>query len=141
MQLSRRREQLVPLVSTARHGPDFEPADTPSIGQDGTKRTSGAARAALVEALERDRIHVAAVRHVLDRNRSARGLPPPITARIAPEKGAQQTPGEVSVALGDSESPRHQHHMVRPDQASAPIFYFNLYFSCIRFPGRKLRAL
>jgi len=43
---------------------------------------------ALVEVLERDRIHVGAVRHVLDRNRSARGLPPPVMTRIAPEKHA-----------------------------------------------------
>lgn len=43
---------------------------------------------AMVEVLERDRIHVGAVRHVLDRNRAARQLPPPVTTRIAPEKHA-----------------------------------------------------
>jgi hypothetical protein len=43
---------------------------------------------AFVEVLERDRIHLGAVRHVLDRNRAARGLPPPVTTRIAPEKHA-----------------------------------------------------
>jgi hypothetical protein len=43
---------------------------------------------AMVEVLERDRIHVGAVRHVLDRNRTARGKPPPVTTRIGPEKHA-----------------------------------------------------
>lgn len=43
---------------------------------------------AVVEALERDRIHVAAVRHVLDRNRAAQALPPRTDVRIAPAKHA-----------------------------------------------------
>lgn len=43
---------------------------------------------ALVEALERDRIHVAAVRHVLERNRAAQSLPPRTDLRIAPAKHA-----------------------------------------------------
>lgn len=38
---------------------------------------------ALVEALERDTIHVGAVRHIVDRRRSARGLPPPLSIPIA----------------------------------------------------------
>jgi transposase len=41
---------------------------------------------ALVEALERDRIHLGAVRHVLDRNRAARGLPPPVLHQVGPER-------------------------------------------------------
>jgi hypothetical protein len=43
---------------------------------------------ALVEVLERDTIHVGAVRQVVDRNRSARGLPPPLSIPIAPGKHA-----------------------------------------------------
>lgn len=43
---------------------------------------------ALVEALERDCIHVAAVRHVLERNRAAQSLPPRTDLRIAPAKHA-----------------------------------------------------
>jgi transposase len=39
---------------------------------------------ALVEALERNTIHVGAVRHVLDRRRSERGLPPPVMIPLAP---------------------------------------------------------
>lgn len=41
-----------------------------------------------MEALERDRIHVAAVRHVLERNRAAQALPPRTDVRIAPAKHA-----------------------------------------------------
>jgi transposase len=37
---------------------------------------------ALVEALERDSIHVGAVRQILDRRRSARGLPPPVSIPV-----------------------------------------------------------
>jgi transposase len=37
---------------------------------------------ALVEALERDTVHVGAVRQVLDRRRSLRGLPPPISIPV-----------------------------------------------------------
>lgn len=37
---------------------------------------------ALVEALERDTIHVGAVRQIIDRRRSARGLPPPVSIPI-----------------------------------------------------------
>jgi transposase len=43
---------------------------------------------ALVEALERDRIHAAAVRHVLERNRAARALPAPSLVRVAPKRHA-----------------------------------------------------
>ena len=43
---------------------------------------------ALVEALERDRVHVVAVRHVLERNRAAQSLPPRTDLRIAPAKHA-----------------------------------------------------
>lgn len=43
---------------------------------------------AVVEALERDRIHVAAVRHVLERNRAAQSLPPLTDLCIAPAKHA-----------------------------------------------------
>lgn len=38
--------------------------------------------AALVEALERDAIHVGAVRQIIDRRRSARGLPPPVSIPV-----------------------------------------------------------
>jgi transposase len=38
---------------------------------------------ALVEALEHDTIHVGAVRHIVDRRRSARGLPPPVSVPLA----------------------------------------------------------
>jgi len=37
---------------------------------------------ALVEALERDTVHVGAVRQVIDRRRSARGLPPPVSIPV-----------------------------------------------------------
>jgi hypothetical protein len=43
---------------------------------------------ALIEVLERDLIHIGAVRHVLDRERTARGLPPPVSARITPARHA-----------------------------------------------------
>jgi len=39
---------------------------------------------ALVEVLERDAIHVGAVRQVLDRRRFERGLPPPVLLSLAP---------------------------------------------------------
>jgi len=39
---------------------------------------------ALVEVLERDTIHVGAVRQVLDRRRNERGLPPPVLLSLAP---------------------------------------------------------
>ena len=38
---------------------------------------------ALVEALERDTIHVGAVRQITDRRRSQRGLPPPVSIPVA----------------------------------------------------------
>ncbi len=57
---------------------------------------------ALVEALERDTIHVGAVRQVIDRNRSARGLPPPITIAIAPGKHADLTVPPHSLATYDT---------------------------------------
>jgi transposase len=43
---------------------------------------------ALIEALERDRIHIGVVRHVLDNNRAARGLPPPVTRHAGTERHA-----------------------------------------------------
>jgi transposase len=39
---------------------------------------------AFVEVLERDTVHVGDVRQVLDRRRSQRGLPPPVTVPLAP---------------------------------------------------------
>lgn len=39
---------------------------------------------ALVEVLERDAVHIGAVRQVLDRRRSERGLPPPVAVPLAP---------------------------------------------------------
>jgi hypothetical protein len=39
---------------------------------------------ALVEVLEHDTIHIGAVRQVLDKRRSDRGLPPPVTIPLAP---------------------------------------------------------
>ena len=39
---------------------------------------------ALVEVLERDTIHIGAVRQVLDRRRNERGLPPPVMLSLAP---------------------------------------------------------
>jgi transposase len=41
---------------------------------------------ALVEVLERDTIHIGAVRQVLDRRRSERGLPPPVSISLAPSE-------------------------------------------------------
>jgi transposase len=38
---------------------------------------------ALVEALERDTVHIGAIRQIVDRRRSARGLPPPLSVPIA----------------------------------------------------------
>lgn len=43
---------------------------------------------ALAEVLEQERIHVGALRQVLDRNRATRGLPPPVTTRITPQRHA-----------------------------------------------------
>ena len=40
---------------------------------------------ALIETLERDAVHVGAVRQVVDRRRSERGLPPPVAVALAPE--------------------------------------------------------
>ena len=37
---------------------------------------------ALVEALQRDTIHIGAVRQIVDRNRSSRGLPPPVSIPV-----------------------------------------------------------
>lgn len=47
--------------------------------------TAGAAELeeALVEALARDTVHVGAVRQIVDRRRSARGLPPPVSIPVA----------------------------------------------------------
>jgi transposase len=47
--------------------------------------TAGAAELeeALVEALERDTVHVGAVRQIVDRRRSTRGLPPPVSIPVA----------------------------------------------------------
>jgi transposase len=39
---------------------------------------------ALVEVLERDTVHIGAVRQVLDQRRSQRGLPPPVSVPLAP---------------------------------------------------------
>lgn len=39
---------------------------------------------ALIEVLERDAVHIGAVRQVLDRRRSERGLPPPVAVPLAP---------------------------------------------------------
>jgi hypothetical protein len=39
---------------------------------------------ALVEVIERDTIHIGAVRQVLDRRRSERGEPPPVAVPLAP---------------------------------------------------------
>jgi transposase len=46
--------------------------------------TAGAAELeeAIVEALERDTVHVGAVRQIVDRRRSARGLPPPVSIPV-----------------------------------------------------------
>lgn len=44
---------------------------------------------ALVDAIEHDAIHVGAVRQVLDRRRSERGLPPPVSIPIADEARRQ----------------------------------------------------
>jgi transposase len=38
---------------------------------------------ALVEALERDAVHIGAVRQIVDRRRTARGLPPPVSIPLA----------------------------------------------------------
>jgi transposase len=37
---------------------------------------------ALIEVLQRDTVHVGAVRQVVDRNRSSRGLPPPVSVAV-----------------------------------------------------------
>jgi transposase len=41
---------------------------------------------ALVEVIERDTIHIGAVRQVIDRQRSERGLPPPLSIPLAPSE-------------------------------------------------------
>jgi hypothetical protein len=45
---------------------------------------------ALVEVLEHDAIHIGAVRQVLDKRRSDRGLPPPVTIPLAPASAIEQ---------------------------------------------------
>ena len=53
---------------------------------------------ALIEALERDTIHVGAVRQIVDRNRSNRGLPPPVSVPVTRGEHADLvvTPHELS---------------------------------------------
>jgi transposase len=53
---------------------------------------------ALVEVLEHDALHVGAVRQVIDRRRSERGLPPPVSIPIAPGKhaGVVVTPHDLA---------------------------------------------
>lgn len=57
---------------------------------------------ALVEVLEHDRIHIGAVRQVVDRRRSERGLPPPISVPITRSAHAQLTVTPHSLSTYDS---------------------------------------
>jgi hypothetical protein len=66
---------------------------------------------ALVEVLEHDTIHIGAVRQVLDKRRSDRGLPPPVTIPLAPgeHRDLVITPHALSTydALKKGESHEH----------------------------------
>lgn len=57
---------------------------------------------ALVEALERDPVHVGAVRQILDRRRSERGLPPPVTIPVARGEHAELVVTPHALASYDS---------------------------------------
>lgn len=64
---------------------------------------------ALVEVLERDTVHIGAVRQVLDRRRSERGLPPPVTIPLAPgeHRDLVVTPHALSTYDGVSKEVAH----------------------------------
>jgi len=57
---------------------------------------------ALVEALERDTIHVGAVRQIVDRRRSARGLPPPVSIPVTRGEHAHLVVTTHSLATYDA---------------------------------------
>jgi len=57
---------------------------------------------ALVEVLEHDSIHIGAVRQVVDRRRSTRGLPPPVSVPIARGEHAHLVVTPHSLATYDS---------------------------------------
>jgi hypothetical protein len=60
---------------------------------------------ALVEALERDAVHVGAVRQVIDRRRSARNLPPPVSLPLAKGDHASLVVPPNQLATYDSLTP------------------------------------
>jgi transposase len=64
---------------------------------------------ALVETLERDAVHLGAVRQVLDRRRSERGLPPPITIPVTSgqHRDLVVTPHPLSTYDALNKEPRH----------------------------------
>jgi hypothetical protein len=57
---------------------------------------------ALVEALERNTIHIGAVRQIVDRRRSARGLPPPVSIPVARSQHADLVITPHSLATYDA---------------------------------------
>jgi len=57
---------------------------------------------ALIEVLEHDSIHIGAVRQVIDRRRSTRGLPPPVSVPVARGEHADLVVKPHSLATYDS---------------------------------------
>lgn len=64
---------------------------------------------ALVEVLERDMIHVGAVRQVLDRRRTERGLPPPVLLPLSPSAHRDLVVSPHSLATYDALSREDDH--------------------------------
>jgi transposase len=64
---------------------------------------------ALVEVLERDTIHVGAVRQVLDRRRNERGLPPPVLLPLAPSAHRDLVVSPHSLSSYDRLTPEDDH--------------------------------
>ena len=64
---------------------------------------------ALVETLERDAVHLGAVRQILDRRRSQRGLPPPVTIPVTSgeHRNLVVTPHSLSTYDALNEETRH----------------------------------
>ena len=64
---------------------------------------------ALVEVLERDTVHIGAVRQVLDRRRCERGLPPSLTIPLAPGEHRDLVITPHALSTYDSLKKDHQH--------------------------------
>jgi hypothetical protein len=63
---------------------------------------AGALEDALVEVLQQGTIHIGAVRQVIDRQRSERGLPPPLTIPLTPSEHSDLVVTPHSLATYDA---------------------------------------